>query len=215
MLADHGPRARRLESAAKHAGIVVRIVTKEDLRTLAGAEARFAALRADTTRLAPVGDLELLLHGIGGAAVVVILDGVTDPHNVGAVLRSADQLGAAAVIVPERRAAGDTDTVHRVSAGAASYVPLVRVTNTAAAVGSLKRAGFWIYGADLDGLPLPQATFPEKVCIALGSEGKGLRPGLRKACDQILTIPSRGHVDSLNVSVACGILLYAWNLRSP
>ena len=213
LLSDRGPRARRLQEITRRTHVSVRFVPKDTLRSLAGSEARFAALLVDPNELAPSADLDTIIGEVHGAAVTVILDGVTDPHNVGAVLRSADQLGAAAVIVPERRAAGDTETVHRVSAGAASYVPLIRVTNTTAAVDRLRRAGFWIYGADLDGLPLPKAEFSEKACIVLGSEGRGLRPGLRNACDQILTIPSHGHVDSLNVSVACGTVLYAWTLR--
>lgn len=159
---------------------------------------------------------------VSGARVAVILDRVTDPHNVGAVLRSADQFGASAVIVPERRSAklaapdvppdGDSDAaegvVARSSAGASAWVPLVRTANLARAVEKLKQAGFWIYGAEAGGGTVAETALPDKTVFVMGSEGCGISRLLREKCDAFVSIPTAGRLDSLNVSVAAGILLY-------
>ena len=141
-------------------------------------------------------------------ALVVVADGVTDPMNLGSITRSADQFGADLVLVPRRRAARVTDTVMRASAGAAAHVATVAVANVAAALEQLKGAGCWIYGADLEGKPLDQARFPARVALVLGAEGGGLHALVRSRCDDLVRIPTAGQVDSLNVGVAAGILMY-------
>lgn len=143
-------------------------------------------------------------------ATVLVLDSITDPHNIGAILRSADQFGANLVVMPKRNSASvsDSEIVARASAGAVSYVPVSVVSNLSRALHSLKEAGFWIYGADAGGKSITELKFPEKTCIVMGSEGTGISSLLERQCDVIASIPTCGNIDSLNVSVAAGVLLY-------
>lgn len=141
-------------------------------------------------------------------ALVLILDGITDPHNLGAILRSADQFGCDLVIIPERRSVQANETVVKVSSGAAQYVTLSVVTNLSREIDILKDNGFWVYGADMSGSSSYETDFSKRTCIVMGSEGDGISQLVRKKCDIITSIPMRGHIDSLNVSVATGILLY-------
>ena len=146
--------------------------------------------------------------GENDGALVLILDGITDPHNLGAILRSADQFGVDLVLIPERRSVQANETVVKVSSGAAQYVPLSVVTNLTREIKTLKDNGFWIYGADMAGEESYSMSFPARTAIVMGSEGNGISQLVRKNCDHIISIPMRGHIDSLNVSVATGILLY-------
>lgn len=138
----------------------------------------------------------------------MILDGITDPHNLGAILRSADQFGADLVLIPERRAVQANETVVKVSSGAAQYVPVAVVTNLTREIKTLKDNGFWIYGADMNGDSSYSEKFASRTCIVMGSEGDGISTLVRRNCDYIVSIPMQGHIDSLNVSVAAGILMY-------
>ena len=147
------------------------------------------------------------------SALVVVLDSITDPHNVGAIIRSADQFGVDLVILPEHRGATDFEVISRTSAGASSWVPTVIVTNLVRAVESLKDAGFWVYGADAGGTSAPTVRIADKAVLVMGSEGSGIARLLREKCDEIVSIPTRGRLDSLNVSVAAGVLLY--EIRRP
>jgi 23S rRNA (guanosine2251-2'-O)-methyltransferase len=144
----------------------------------------------------------------------MVLDGITDPQNLGAILRSADQFAAELVVIPSRRSARETETVSRVSSGASVYVPLAIVPNIATALERLKESGFWIYGADIAGEPLDRVSFSEKACLVMGSEGFGMRRLVREKCDHLIRIPASGHVDSFNVSVAAGILMFEVNRGS-
>ncbi len=142
---------------------------------------------------------------------VLILDSVTDPHNTGAILRSADQFGVDLVLIPERRSASDisqNEIIARSSAGASSWVKVSVVTNLVRAAKLLKEAGFWIYGADAGGVQVQDGTFAENSVLVMGSEGSGIARLLRQECDTIVSIPTCGRIDSLNVSVAAGVLLY-------
>ncbi|MFC2477625.1 MAG: 23S rRNA (guanosine(2251)-2'-O)-methyltransferase RlmB [Treponema socranskii subsp. buccale] len=142
---------------------------------------------------------------------VLVLDSVTDPHNVGAIIRSCDQFGTSLVILPQARSANDiahNEVVARSSAGAAAWVPVSIVPNAVRAVQRLKDAGFWVYGADAGGEALGSVDFARRTVIVMGSEGKGISPLLAKQCDAVVSIPTCGKIDSLNVSVAAGILLY-------
>jgi len=157
----------------------------------------------------PIGTLKSFLQALTGSqALVLLLDGVTDPHNLGAVLRSADQFAVDLVVVPERRAAHETETVARVSAGANVYVPMIAVPNLASVVADLKASEFWIYGAAAEGKSAGSLDLRGRTALLLGSEGRGLGRLLRERCDELVAIPTRGHVDSFNVSVAAGILMY-------
>lgn len=152
------------------------------------------------------------LRGKTGA-LVLVLDSITDPHNVGAIVRSADQFGVDLVILPEHRGATDFEVIARTSAGASSWVPIVLVSNLVRAVETLKTAGFWVYGADAGGTPAPDVRIADKAALVMGSEGSGIARLLREKCDEIVSIPTSGRLDSLNVSVAAGVLLY--EIRRP
>jgi 23S rRNA (guanosine2251-2'-O)-methyltransferase len=149
-----------------------------------------------------------------GARLLVILDGVEDPHNLGAIIRTAHAAGANAVIVPERRAAPLTETVEKAAAGALEYLRIVRITNVSQTIERLKQQRFWIYGLDERGTEVyDEVEFSLPTVIVLGGEGKGLHQGVQKHCDLLVRIPMAGAVSSLNVSVAAGIILFEWCRR--
>jgi 23S rRNA (guanosine2251-2'-O)-methyltransferase len=141
--------------------------------------------------------------------LLLVLDGVTDPHNLGACLRSADAFGAMAVVVPKDRAVGVNATVAKAASGAADTVPVIAVTNLARTLRELKERDVWVLGADADGEPLHKADLSGAIAWVLGAEGAGLRRLTRESCDRIVGIPLSGSVASLNVSVAAGVCLYA------
>ena len=142
------------------------------------------------------------------SAVVLVLDEITDPQNLGAILRSCDQFSVSLVIIPERRSVQVNETVVKVSSGAAQYVPVSVVTNVNRELEYLKANGFWVYGADMEGKASHKTVFPKKTVLVMGNEGKGLSRLTQQLCDMLVSIPTSGHIDSLNVSVATGILLY-------
>lgn len=141
-------------------------------------------------------------------ALVIILDGITDPHNLGAIIRSSDQFYADLVLIPSRNSAKDNATVSKISAGADNYVNIDVVTNISRSIEKLKKSGFWIYGADMSGSSISETDLTGRVALVMGSEGKGLRDLTRSKCDNLVSIPTRGQVDSLNVSVAAGVMMY-------
>ena len=143
------------------------------------------------------------------ANLILMLDGITDPHNLGALIRTAHCLGVKGVIIPENRAATVTATVIKASAGAAHWLPVTREVNLTRTIDYLKEKGFWIYGADADrGTSVNQFADTGPVCLVMGSEGRGIRPLIRSKCDFLLSIPMAGKLHSLNVSVAAGIIMY-------
>jgi len=145
----------------------------------------------------------------------VVLDGVEDPHNLGAIVRTAHAAGAAAIVIPERRAAPLTETAAKAAAGALAYLPVVKVTNINKALEDLKERGYWIYGLDERGKECyDQVEFASPTAIVLGGEGKGLHEHVAKRCDFLVRIPMSGSVASLNVSVAAGVVLFEWKRRS-
>jgi 23S rRNA (guanosine2251-2'-O)-methyltransferase len=148
------------------------------------------------------------------ARLLVMLDGVEDPHNLGAIIRTANAAGADAVLIPERRAAGLTDTVAKASAGALEYVPVVRIGNVTNTLEELKKQGFWIYGLDERGPEdYDRVEFNTPTVLVLGGEGKGVHQIVRNHCDVLVRIPMAGEISSLNVSVAAGIVLFEWKRR--
>ncbi len=146
---------------------------------------------------------------IGKPGVVVVLDEITDPRNVGAIARSAEATGAIGLVLPERRSAHVTATVCKTSAGAIEHLKVAEVRNIADALAALKEGGAWTYGAAMDGTPVGDLDLTGSVALVLGGEGKGLRPRVTSACDAIVSLPMVGKVDSLNVSAAAAVLLYA------
>ena len=149
------------------------------------------------------------------AKLLVVLDGVEDPQNLGAIVRTANAAGAAAVVIPERRAAGVTETVAKAAAGALEYVPIVRVGNVNRALDDLKKRGFWIYGLDERGAEeYHRVEYNRPTVFVMGSEGKGLHQLVRDSCDVLVRIPRAGTIPSLNVSVATAIILFEWKRRA-
>ena len=144
-------------------------------------------------------------------STILVLDSITDPHNVGAILRSCDQFGVNLAIMPNRNSVSnvtENEIIARSSAGASAYVPFCVAKNLNRAVQKIKEAGFWVYGADAGGESVQNLKFPAKTCIIMGSEGTGISRLLEEQCDSIVSIPTCGKIDSLNVSVATGVLLY-------
>jgi 23S rRNA (guanosine2251-2'-O)-methyltransferase len=154
----------------------------------------------------PYADPSTLLAG--DHALVVVLDEVQDPRNLGAVCRVAETAGAAGVVIPERRAAQVTPVVCKTSAGAVEHLAVARVRNVADYLAQARDAGAWVYGADASGVPYDQPDYSGRKVLVLGSEGRGLRPRVANACDQLIALPMRGKVDSLNVSAAAAALVY-------
>lgn len=156
-----------------------------------------------------------LAQVIRGAQLLLVLDGVEDPHNLGAIIRSAHAAGASAVIIPERRAVGLTETVGKAAAGALEHLPVVRVGNVNQTLEELKAKGFWIYGLDERGPELYSSTaYTRPTVFVLGGEGQGLHQLVKKHCDVIVRIPLAGAISSLNVSVAAGIVLFEWRRQA-
>jgi 23S rRNA (guanosine2251-2'-O)-methyltransferase len=164
--------------------------------------------------IAPPFDYASLRDVLGskktGHALLVILDHLTDPHNVGAIIRTAECAGADAVILPERRSAGVNATVRKAAAGAAAYLPVVRVANVNDAIRALKKAGVWIAGAAAgdEAVAMGEADFDRDLALVIGAEGAGLAPLVKRECDYLVSVPMRGRTESLNASVAAGVLLY-------
>lgn len=138
----------------------------------------------------------------------IVCDELEDPHNLGAILRTAEAAGAHGVIVPRRRAAGLTSTVYKASAGAVEYVPVARVANITETLKELKKRGLWVYGLDMDGETWCQTDMTGAMALVVGSEGHGMTRLVREQCDFVLSLPMVGQINSLNASVACGIVLY-------
>ena len=203
------PRIRELLQLAQAAAIKAE---RTDAKAIAGrvGDVAHQGVLADVEPL-PAWQEADLLEALTGARdpLVLLLDGVQDPHNLGACLRTADACGALAVVVPKDRAAGMNATVRKVAAGAAETTPLVSITNLARCMKLLKEAGLWIAGADMTGDKLAwQADLGGPLALVMGSEGEGLRDLTRRNCDFLVRLPQAGSVESLNVSVACGMLLY-------
>lgn len=213
-----GERIQSLERQARLTGkVAVKKVSKDDLeRMMPGVDLRGALLdmggpRRGASRLQETTVEEFCASlSEDQGALVLILDGITDPHNLGAILRSADQFGVNLVMIPERRSVQANETVVKVSSGAAQYVPVSVVTNLNREIETLKKNGFWVYGADMKGSSSYSEKFSSRTAIVMGNEGNGMSSLVRKNCDYIVSIPMQGHIDSLNVSVAAGILLYEY-----
>jgi 23S rRNA (guanosine2251-2'-O)-methyltransferase len=206
----HNARVKELSDRARELGIKPHARDRAALDRMTGG-ARHQGVVARYDAPAPLAESELpkLVDAAGNGALFLVLDGVTDPHNLGACLRSAEAAGVTAVVVPKDRAVGITPTVRRASAGAADRVPFVAATNLSRALKSLKDAGVWLVGlvGDVDA-SIYSIDLKGPIAIVLGSEGEGMRRLTREACDFLARIPMRGGVESLNVSVATGIALF-------
>jgi 23S rRNA (guanosine2251-2'-O)-methyltransferase len=210
LLSRTNARIKVLRALAEKKGVPVSEVEDAELSRMCGSEShRGALLVLERLSSSQKSSLRNQVKGIvSETALVLALDGITDPQNLGAILRSADQFRADLVIIPSRRSAQETQTVSKISSGANEYISLVVVPNIPTALDLLKENGFWIFGADMDGKPGHSLDMKGKVCIVMGSEGEGMHRLVREKCDFLVSIPAAGHVDSFNVSVAAGILLY-------
>jgi 23S rRNA (guanosine2251-2'-O)-methyltransferase len=210
LLIAKGLRSRRLSEAirrATHLGIPLRFEMRETLDRMAGGVPHQGIIAVVSEK--PVLSLENLLETAPAPALLMVLDGVEDPRNLGAILRTAEAAGAAGVILPERHSAGLSETVARASAGALEHVPVARVGNLVQALEGLKSRGVWVVGLDAAGHERWDAVdLTRPVALVLGGEGRGIRRLVREHCDHLVSIPHFGHVSSLNVSVAAGIALY-------
>jgi 23S rRNA (guanosine2251-2'-O)-methyltransferase len=203
------PRGRAIEELAQRQSRPLRRVTADALRQALG-DVTHQGVAAEVAPLAPWTEDDLLSALTRTSAPVILaLDGVQDPHNLGACLRTADACAALAVVVPKDRAAQMTPTVRKVATGAAETTPVVAVTNLVRTLKLLKEAGLWVIGADAAAeKEARQADLTGGTVLVLGSEGSGLRHLTRQTCDLMVRLPQRGSVESLNVSVAAGMLLY-------
>ena len=201
-------RMRQFMDRAKEAG--VRLIEADGLRLakLCGSHGHQGVV-AKVEAIAQIHSLDDLLDSVEGPPLLLVLDGITDPHNLGACLRVADGAGAHAVIAPKDHAAGINATVAKVASGAAETMPYFMVTNLARTLGELKERSIWCIGTSDDApRTLYQAELKAPVALILGAEGQGMRQLTRKTCDELISIPMRGGVESLNVSVASGVCLY-------
>jgi 23S rRNA (guanosine2251-2'-O)-methyltransferase len=201
---------REIVRLARERGIEIRLTTRDALNrespnSLHQGVVAFAAAREYAT----LDDVLQIPARRGEPALFLVLDSVEDPRNLGAILRTAEAAGVHAVIIPERRAAGLTETVAKAAAGALEYVPVVKVVNIASAIEELKKAGVWVAGAEAGGeAAYWDADFIRPTALVLGGEDKGVRRLVKEHCDYLVSLPLMGRIGSLNVSVAAGALLY-------
>jgi 23S rRNA (guanosine2251-2'-O)-methyltransferase len=201
-------RARDLVTAAERAGVKLVRVPKRRLDGFYGG-GRHQGVVARIDMKSAADTVEELLEGVHGPPLLLVLDGVTDPHNLGACLRVANAAGAHAVIAPRDRAAGITPAVSKVASGAAEATPYLMVTNLARTLASLKERNIWVVGADeRASASLHEANLPDSIAWVLGAEGEGMRRLTRESCDLLVRIPMQGEIESLNVSVSAGICLF-------
>lgn len=210
-----------IEKLCAESGIPLKKAARKKLDSLtadsvnANHQGIVAELRQDQGGHYHESDLPGILATQNTPTIILALDGVTDPHNLGACLRTANAVGAACVITPKDNAAGLTPIVRKVASGAAEATPLIPVTNLARTLGQLKDQGFWVVGtSDQADQDLYQAELPGNCVLVMGAEGKGMRPNTQKHCDLLISIPMQGSVESLNVSVATGVCLYEWQRQT-
>jgi 23S rRNA (guanosine2251-2'-O)-methyltransferase len=206
----HGPRIEEVVRAARKQGVPVRFEERIQLDRTAGTrEHQGVVAIVSASAAARLEDLLKPRSPAQGPGLIVLLDGVEDPQNLGAIVRTSLAAGAQGVVIPERRAAGLTDTVARASAGALAHLPVARVVNLSRAMEELKEAGYWLIGLDERAEKRhTDVDFKSPVGIVLGGEGKGLHELVSKRCDFLVSIPTTGPVRALNVSVAAGVVLF-------
>lgn len=200
----------RLAAMAKDAGAVVVRIDRRRLNemSLTGAHQGIIASVA-VHGYATIDEILAAAEAKGEAPLIVLCDELSDPHNLGAILRTAECAGAHGVIIPKRRSVGLTAVVGKASAGAVEYIPVARVSNIAAAIRELKERGVWVFGTAADGaLPLYSADLKGPAAIVIGNEGEGMSRVVAESCDFKVSIPMKGHISSLNASAAAAILLY-------
>jgi len=204
----HDQRVQRLIEDCRASGVQVRFLPREQLDRAANTNSHQGVIAVTTSK--QYADVDALLEQRRGERTfLVVLDGIEDPHNLGALIRTADGAGADGVIIPERRAAGLTGTAVKSSAGASEHLPIARVTNISRTLDELKERNVWTVGLDeRASQSYDQLDYNMDCAVVLGAEGKGLHDLVRRRCDFLVSIPMLGHVPSLNVSVAGGVVMY-------
>ena len=198
-----------IKREARNNEILVKYVTKERLDQLSqtGKHQGVIAYTA-AYEYSELEDIFKLAGNRGEDPFVIILDNIEDPHNLGAIIRTANLAGAHGVIIPKNRAVGLTAVVARTSAGALNYTPVVRVTNISRTIEDLKKQGLWFVCADMDGTPMYDLNMKGPIGLVIGNEGEGVSRLVKQSCDMVASIPMKGDIDSLNASVATGVLAY-------
>ena len=200
---EHGGKLQRALQEARQAGVSIKNLAPEQIDRLAGRGVHNGIV-AEVSEGA-YADFD---EAVETAQFVLILDGITDPQNFGAILRVADGFGVDLVVIPQHESVGLTPAAVKASAGASQWVPVAQVTNLARAIETLQKSGYWVYAAAADGDRPDQIDFRGKVALVMGNEGKGIRRNVLEHCDRRVTIPMQGHVDSFNVATAAAILCY-------
>lgn len=203
-----GPVRTIIREAKKH-DTIIQFVAKERLDQMSETGRHQGVIAyAAAYEYAEVDDILEIAEKKGEAPFLFLLDGIEDPHNLGAIIRTANLAGAHGVIIPKRRAAGLTATVAKSSAGALNYTPVAKVTNLAKTIEELKQKGIWFVCADMDGTAMYDLDLRGPVGLVIGSEGEGVSRLVKEKCDFVASIPMKGDIDSLNASVAAGVLAY-------
>ena len=206
---QRGASVGNIISAAKKRGIVVKDVSEEKLAAVTGTQ-KHGGVAAELCACT-YAELEEILEVSrekGTQPFIIIADEIADPHNLGAIIRTAEAAGADGVIIPKRRSASLNATVFKTSAGAAAWIKVARVSNLVDAIKTLKKRNIWVWGMEADGSPFDKTDFNGGTAIVVGSEGFGLGRLVRESCDGVLSLPMNGKVNSLNASVSAGILMY-------
>lgn len=193
----------------KAKGVLIKEISPQKLDYYCGgANHQGVAVMLASQEYSTVDDIMSLADSRNEKPFIIICDGLEDPHNLGAVIRTAEATGVHGVIIPERRSASLNATVAKAACGALEYVPVARVTNIASTIDMLKERGVWVFGADMDGEDYTKTDFDVPCAIVIGNEGKGIGTLTAKKCDKIISLPMLGKINSLNASVAAGILMY-------
>ena len=202
----HGERVEAIVQLAKSRNVPLRFEDRQQLDRLAGTREHQGVIALGAAK--KYSELEDIAPA---SNLIVVLDGVEDPHNLGAIIRTAHAAGAGGVVIAERRAAGLTDVVAKAAAGALEYLPIVRAVNINQTLRALRDEGYFIYGLDERGeTPYNRVKWGDRTAIVMGGEGKGLHELVKKNCDMLVRIPMAGQIASLNVSVATGVVLFSW-----
>ena len=208
-VSGHGGILGKINSMAKDAGAVVKVVNNQKLDQLSGGRAhQGVAAAASCAEYASLEDILAVSEKKGTNPFIIICDEIEDPHNLGAIIRTAEAAGEDGIIIPKRRSASLNATVFKTSAGAASWLPVARVSNLASAVDELKKRGVWIYGTDASGESYESTDLKGSIALVIGSEGFGMSRLIKEKCDFLLRLPMNGKITSLNASVAAGIFMY-------
>lgn len=211
---ERNPAVSRLVAMCRETGAVVKEVDSKKLDFMCGGGVhQGVALSVAAHEYATIDDIFASAKEKGEAPFVIVCDELEDPHNLGAVIRTAEAAGAHGIIIPKRRSASLNFTVAKTSAGALEYMPVARVPNIASALDEIKERGCWTYGADMNGSDYKTTDFSGGVALVIGSEGMGLSRLVREKCDFIVSLPMKGKINSLNASVAAGILMYEVSSR--